>query len=150
LQGPRPHDDWLWRIAQHNGLKRKHFKKIEKRGYLKPNETIRKRRVEIAPNYIIFSSSDDETYVPSNPRVVALYSKGNRFEKWEQDKFSKGVKRRTLGKAEHVNGRKRYLRTTNLNQPHRHIVFELPQSEAEAWRADFLKFIRRHTHSSSY
>jgi hypothetical protein len=30
LQGPRVHKDWLWRIADHGGLRMKEFKNIHK------------------------------------------------------------------------------------------------------------------------
>lgn len=144
LKGSRPHDDWLWRIACHEHFEREDFEEIQETNWFRLGQIIREHPVKVARNYIIFSLDRTKTAMLSRPPVVARHSENKLFESWNLDDFSQGVKRLTLGKAKQENARCRWLRTRNLQQPHRHIVFELPQSDAEAWRADFLRFIRRH------
>ena len=105
--------------------------------------------MEIANNYIIFSSTDDETHVLPKPPVVAFHYRGEPFEEWNPDKLGEEVKGFTLDKAKQVNGRRRWLRTRNPTQPHRHIMFELNQRDALTWRTDFMRLIRRCRNSSS-
>jgi hypothetical protein len=142
LTGSRVHHDWLWRLAEHQGFQKKHFKELEETDLLGPGASIRRRPVVIAKNYVLFSDDTTKTHVLSKPPVVAWHSRGKPAEDWNQDKFSQVLKRLTLDVAEQANGRKRSLRIRNSQRAHRHIVFELPSSEAGRWRAQFLDHIR--------
>jgi hypothetical protein len=133
--------DWLWRICDHRGLRKKQFEKLEKTNRFNSGDTVRGRSLVVARNYIIFSTHPTETRVLSNPPVVARHSKGEPTEEWKKDTFSKRVKDLTLGWAKETNGRIRWLRIRNSQRAHRHIVFELPAREAEDWRGDFLRLI---------
>lgn len=141
LDGPRVHHDWLWRIADHRGIRKKEFGKLQQTGRLEPGATIRGRSLVVAPNYVLFSSDPAETHVLSKPPVVAWHSKGKPAEEWNQDKFSQTVRRLTLDVAERASGRRRSLRIRNSQRAHRHIVFELRGSDVERWRGDFLRLI---------
>lgn len=141
LEGPRIHRDWLWRIADHRGFRKKDFDKIQETGHFEPGAAIRGRSLTIAPNYVLFSSHPMKTYVLSKPPVVAWHFKGKPTEDWISDKFSQAVRRSTLDVAEWANGRKRSLRIRNSQRAHRHVVFKLAPSEAENWRAKFLALI---------
>lgn len=134
------HDDWLWRIADHRGLRTYEFDKLEVAN-LERGAAIRGRPVEIAHNYVIFRCDHDKTRVLSRPPLVARHFSGKAHEIWGKDSFSQAVKRMTLDAAKRVNGRRRWLRIRNSQRPHRHIVFELPRSEAENWRGEFLDLL---------
>jgi len=137
------HTDWLWRIADHHGFRKKHFEKLQETDHLEPGTTIRGRPVVIARNYVLFSSDPTKTHVLSTPTVVASHSNGKPAEEWNKDSFSRAVQRLTLDEAAHATGRNRSLRIRNSQRAHRHIVFELPQVEALEWRAKFLRLIER-------
>jgi hypothetical protein len=142
LAGSRIHDDWLWRMAAHQGFRKRDFKKLQEGDRLGPHATIRCCPVVIAKNYVLFSSDPAKTYVLSKPPVVAWHSNGKQVEEWNTDKFSQAVRRLTLDVAERANGRKRSLRIRNSQRAHRHIVFELSQSDGERWRAELLRHVR--------
>jgi len=144
LDGSRLHHDWLWRIAEHQGFRKKDFKNLQKTDRLVPRATIRGRSVIVARNYVLFSCDAAETHILSKPPVIAWHSKGQPAEEWNQDKFSQAVKRLTLDVAKQANGRRRSLRIRNSQRAHRHIVFQLSPSETERWRAEFLALIQRH------
>ncbi|MBZ5694715.1 MAG: hypothetical protein LAN36_05075 [Acidobacteriia bacterium] len=144
LAGSRVHHDWLWRIAEHQGFRKEDFERLQTTDTLKPGVTVRGRPVVIAKNYVLFSSDPTETHVLSKPTVVAWHSRGKSAEEWNQDKFSHSVRRLTLDVAEQANGRKRSLRIRNSQRAHRHIVFELPRTDAETWRAEFIDLVKQH------
>jgi hypothetical protein len=142
LDGSRLHRDWLWRMAEHQGFRKKDFKKLQDTDRLESAATIRGRSAVIARNYVLFSGDAAKTHILSKPPVMAWHSRGNPAEEWNRDKFSQVVRRLTLDVAERANGRRRSLRIRNSQRAHRHIVFELPHSDAERWRAEFLELIR--------
>jgi hypothetical protein len=144
LEGSRIHGDWLWRIADHDGLEKDDFTKLEGTDRFARGAAIRRRPVEIARNYIIFSSYKSKTYVLAKPPVIAWHSKGKPAEEWNADKFSQAVRRITLETAAQANGRCRSLRIRNSQRAHRHIVFQMPPSDAIEWRAEFLGLIQGH------
>lgn len=137
----RIHGDWLWRISDHSGLRKKHFDKLEKTNHFYSNDAVKRQTVAVARNYVIFSMNQAETRVLSRPLIVAYHSKMEHFEPWKRDRFSQRIKELTLDRANQVNGRKRWLRIRNSQRAHRHIVFELPAREAGDWRADFFHLI---------
>src|SRR4029077_18124469 len=51
LEGSRVHHDWLWRIADHRGFRKKDFKNLEETNLLEPGATIQGRSVVVTPNY---------------------------------------------------------------------------------------------------
>jgi len=137
------HDDWLWRIAERNGFRKKDFEAIQKTHFLQPHATVRGNPVVIARNYVLFSADPEKTHVLSKPKppVVAWHSKGKPAEHWNEDEFSQAVRRLTLKVAEGANGQWRSLRIRNSQRAHRHIVFRLPRREAEQWRRRFLDLV---------
>jgi len=143
LSGSEAHNDWLWRIAEHRGLRKKGFKTIQETDRLEPGATIEGKTVEIAKNYVLFSGKPSLSYIAPHPPIVAWHSKGDSAETWNDDGFSKAVKRLTLGVAEKATGRKRMLRINNSQRAHRHVVFELPHSDAITWRSILLELLRR-------
>lgn len=132
----RLHTDWLWRICDHRGLRKKRFGKLENTNRFNSRDWVR-----VAQNYVIFSAHPIETHVLSNPPVVARHSTGKPAEVWKTDRFSQRVQELTLERAKEANGRRRWLRIRNSQRAHRHIVFELPARDAESWKADFLRLI---------
>lgn len=56
---------------------------------------------------------------------------------------SQAVRRLTLEVGARSNGRNRSLRIRNSQRPHRHIVFESLQSEAENWRDEFVDLLSK-------
>ncbi len=144
LEGSRLHGDWLWRIADHRGFRKKDFKKLQATDSFRIGAMIRGRSLVVAANYVLFSADRAKTHVLSRPPVVAWHSKGKPAEEWNPDGFSQSVRQLTLDVAERANGRKRSLRIRNSQRAHRHIVFKLPQPDAETWRAEFLALIASH------
>lgn len=142
LEGSRLHRDWLWRIAEHQGLRKKDFTKIQETDRLEPGATVRGRTVIIAKNYVLFSSDPAKMHVLSEPPVIAWHSNGKPAEEWTQDKFSQAVRQVTLEVAARANGRSRSLRIKNSQRAHRHLVFQLPQPDAQKWRDEFLALVR--------
>lgn len=142
LDGSRLHHDWLWRMAEHQGFRKKDFKKLQKTDRLVQGAAVRGRSVILARNYVLFSSDVVETHILSKPPVIAWHSKGQAAEEWNQDKFSQAVKRLTLDVAAQANGRTRSLRIRNSQRAHRHIVFQLPRSKADKWRDEFLVLVK--------
>jgi hypothetical protein len=142
LHGARVHGDWLWRIADHRGLRKDDFNELEETDRLERGAAIRARPVVIADNYVLFSSDPAQTHVLSTPPVVAWHSKGKPAEEWNSDSLSRAVRRLTIETATRANGRRRSLRIRNSQRAHRHIVFELPRHEAHKWRSDFLHLVR--------
>ncbi len=143
LEGSRLHHDWLWRIADHRGLRKEDFQKIEESNRFGPGTAVRGNPIVVKRNYVLFLSGPTQTHILSNPPVVAFHSKGEPAEEWNRDKFSQAVKRLTLDVAERASGRTRSLRIRNSQRAHRHIVFELPRPDAETWRAEFVDLLKK-------
>jgi len=140
LQGNRRHKDWLWRTALHVRLKKERFEDIHKSDHFKPGAMIGGIRVDFAPNYVIFSSDPTKTLVLPDPPVVATHYKGKAHEEWREDRISQGIMRLTLGEAARVS-KARWLRTGNLQRPHRQIRFELTPEDTENWRASLMRLV---------
>jgi hypothetical protein len=131
------HRDWLWRIAVHGRVKKK-FKAANRRIY----ETGRlgAKNIQLARNYVVFSSASDETYISSNPPRVALAIRG-RNEEWND----RELRRLTVEKAGsiHKSGRD-YLRIANPTNRHvhRHLRFALPAAEARERRRSLIAALK--------
>lgn len=137
LDGSSTHEDWLWRITQHTGLRKAAFDGIQKRNRFRLDEGVGGRPLKIAQNYVIFSSDPKLTRVLSRPPLVASYNKGLPAEQWLADPFVQSLKCLTLDAASNSTGRPRYLRTRNRQQPHRHIVWLMAPAAAIEWREKF-------------
>jgi len=102
------------------------------RDELIPNDQLKPDNLQLANNYILFSTSADDSYICNKPPEVAISFKG-KSEKWSE----KQLESLTVGTAfkYHVSGRN-YLRVENRSgrNVHRQIRFEMPTTEAVAWR----------------
>jgi len=108
------HRDWLWRITcQSLGL---HRNKFEAAGQShKPGAplTIRGHLVPLASNYVVFGTSS-ATLALDTP-LIARFRRGQPHESWESDERSAAIRELILRDSN------RHLRTSNRQQPHRHI-----------------------------
>lgn len=134
------HYDWLWRIAAHEGLSQKAFTQKYRRIYEKlwfPDGAVAMQR-----NYIIFSSSPDETYIASNPPEVATAVPG-KHEHWHRHHYLSQLKQLTVDQARelHCAGRN-FLRSTNVQRAHPQIRFEMPEDAALSWRRSLISCLR--------
>src|ERR1700733_1304206 len=109
LEGTRIHRDWLWRIADHRGLRKKDFRRIEDTERIELGANIRSCSINVASNYVLFSNDPKQSYILSKPPVVAWHSKGKVAEEWNRDRFSQAVREITLDAAAQANGRRRPL-----------------------------------------
>jgi hypothetical protein len=137
------HEDWLWRIAEHRGLKQCDFHQLEWTNFLPADAQVKGRTVRIAENYIIFSPKPSETMILAHPPVIAWNLRRGEKETWEQDGFSQTVRRLTLGIA-HQNGvpRSRSLRIGNLQRAHPPVHWKMSQDEGRRWRENLMVLVR--------
>lgn len=119
------HRDWLWRLCTGNGLRKADAVAAGDAHRAGTELTINGRSAPIAANYVIFSK--EESLVVENPPVLANYHQGDRHETWVGEQRSRGIRELLLGDSQ------RWLRTTNRQQPHRHIRRVLP-SDVPSWR----------------
>jgi hypothetical protein len=80
-----------------------------------------RQRERVAPNYVLFSADPEETVILADPPTVAIATTPGQLETWTGDPFAAGLRAVLLGQ---VKGRG--LRTTNRQQPHRHIRLDNP------------------------
>lgn len=134
------HRDWLSRIAEHGGLKKRDFERLERSNLLPADARVHGRPLRIAENYVIFSSNPTETMILENPPVIAWNRKNGSRETWESDDFSRAVKDATLGVA-HQYGAPgfRTLRSRNLQRAHPPVHWAMPPDEGRQWRAWLLR-----------
>jgi hypothetical protein len=137
------HEDWLWRVAEHRGLKKCDFERLERSDLLPADARVKGRPVRIAENYVIFSSKPTETVILAHPPVIARNLRREEKETWEQRGFSRTVKNLTLGIA-HQYGvpRSRSLRSANLQHAHPPVHWRMQQDEGREWRRQFLRLIQ--------
>ena len=69
----------------------------------------------------MFSADPEETVILADPPTVAIATTPGQLETWTGDPFAAGLRAVLLGQ---VKGRG--LRTTNRQQPHRHIRLDNP------------------------
>jgi hypothetical protein len=67
----------------------------------------------VGENYVIFSR--DKSLIVSDPPVIALYQRDQSGETWHNDRRSRRIREIILGNSG------RSLRTSNRQQPHRHV-----------------------------
>jgi hypothetical protein len=140
---PLRHKDWLWRIADHDGLTIERFKKKYSQVYqqgLIPNDLLESAGLRLAENYILFSTAAEDSYICNNPPEVAVALKGEH-EVWSEEQFES----LTVGTAaEYLTSGRDYLRVANSSgrNVHRHIRFEMPTPEAVAWRGRVIRALK--------
>jgi hypothetical protein len=136
------HPDWLWRMANHQGVTKEKFDKQHLKIYknnLISDADLSSNKLILAGNYVIFSAIDSRTFISPNPPDVAVAVKAYH-EEWTNKKLQK----LTVGEAKSQDKTNRdYLRTANkLGYVHRQIRFEIPTDEAEAWREKLINALK--------
>jgi len=91
-----------------------------------------------AGSYVVFAQKT--ALIAKRPPLVAVWSKPDRYETWQDDPASQAIRRAVLGDSP------RHLRIANAQRPHRHIRRALddptwPRARREAlaltdWQAD--------------
>jgi len=133
------HENWLWRMADHRGIKKETFnvkyEKVYRDGWFSEGAVI-----PLGGNYVMFSPPPDRAFISPDPPEVAIAVKGEH-EKWSDQK----LRALTVGKAAalHSSGRD-YLRIANKSgrNVHRQIRFVMPADEASRWRDDLIAALR--------
>jgi hypothetical protein len=119
------HPDWLWRLARHTrrGPPKAEWMTAGALRGIPANGVfhVGRCRERVAPNYVLFSADPDETVILADPPTVAVATTPGRLETWIGDPFAVCLRALLLGQ---VTGRG--LRTTNRQQPHRHIRLDNP------------------------
>lgn len=128
------HWDWLWRICVRAGFVAADVN--ERRRPLRsiPN-TVRGRRVRIAPNYVIFHGEPDRTFVVRKPPLIATVANGGRVERWQSTPFALDLK------AFLHQYTKRHLRTTNRQRAHPPIVID---TDVDRFLRQLRRLCKRH------
>lgn len=138
------HGDWVWRFADHCRLHKEQFDDVNRSSFFVEGKKIRGMVIDIASNYVIFSSDPSETVVLSKPQKVAIRRPRDDQETWTNTRVSNTIRRLTLDKVNDLRRRgrkKRHLMTTGGRFPHRQIVFWLIPEQAAKWRSDFVGFL---------
>lgn len=137
------HADWLWRIADHRGMRRQSFEAKYAQIYRDEwfsEHTVVEGEIRLARNYVLFSTAPDETYISPAPPEVAIAVKGNH-EDWS----NLGLRSLTVDvAAKWLRSGRSYLRVKNKSgrNVHRQIHFDMPAEQAEKWRADLMAALR--------
>lgn len=137
------HKDWLWRIAAHNGLTTERFNRKHAQVYREefiPNDLLEQGDLRLAENYVLFSTTSDDSYICKNPPEVAVAFRGEH-EAWSNET----LQTLTVGTAtEYLSSGRNYLRVANRSgrNVHRHIRFEMPSTAAVAWRSELIRALK--------
>jgi hypothetical protein len=137
------HKDWLWRIACHRGVKQEKFNKAYADIYdygRFSDAALASRKLQLAENYVVFSSPPDRAFISPNPPEVALAAKGEH-ERWMDQKLQE----MTVGTAAALlKSRRDYLRVANKSgrNVHRQIRFEMVADEASRWRDELIAALK--------
>lgn len=138
------HEDWLWRIASHDGLEKTPFKRRHRTTYRK--RWFAEASVDLAKNYVLFSSAPDETYIAPNPPQIAKANRGEH-ERW----MHRALKQLTIDKAAALHRTHRcHLRNTGFGYSHPALTFQLPVHEAVSWRKSLIAALRSEGQSGSH
>jgi hypothetical protein len=130
------HKDWLWRISDHDGLSKTAFDCTHKTAYQQC--WFAKPDVDLAENYVLFSSAPDETYIAQRPPQIAT-AKNGKHERWTDS----ALKRLTIDKAATLHRNQRaHLRNTGFGYSHPVLRFKLRVSEAVSWRKSLIVALR--------
>lgn len=137
------HGDWLWRIAEHNGLTQTQFDKRYQRVYQQEwfeDSPATNGNVMLAKNYVVFSTEERQGYISPKPPEVAIARK-REHEKWSH----MILQSLTVGTASRFHdGARDYLRVVNSSgrNVHRHIRFVMPTDQAVAWRSELIRALK--------
>jgi hypothetical protein len=131
------HKDWLWRISRHGNNKKafaEKYRGIYEAGRWSDGD------VQQAKNYVVFSTSPDETYLSPRPPEVAIAIKG-QHEDWT----NRELQRLTVGIAGQLTQERRdFLRTENPSgrNVHPQIRFSLELNDSIGWRQLLISAIK--------
>lgn len=134
------HPNWLWRIAEYGAMSPKQFEKKFAQVYWEecfPDDLLKSGGLRLAENYVLFSTTAEDSYICKNPPEVALAFKGEN-EAWS----NKPLESLTVRTSAEYGGRG-YLRAANASgYVHRHICFEMPTTTALAWRGKLIRALK--------
>jgi hypothetical protein len=136
------HKDWLWRIANQDGISKNEFETIEAGNMLSPNARINGHPVIVAKNYVIFSASPDQTCVLKKPALIALCDTNGEPETWERNAST--LCEHTFGTAAKYGSKRRSLRSENKQHSHPVVRWAMQEQEGTDWRASFLSILSGH------
>lgn len=142
------HHDWLWRLADHRGIRQARFNRfygsVYQRGWL--SKTRLNNGLRFVANYILFSGAASETYICPRLPVVAMAGTGEHG-RWN----NRVLKTLTVDTAaRYLTSGRNYLRTRNGGRPHRQIHFEMSAEEAKRWRARLIAVVKRESPLSGH
>jgi hypothetical protein len=133
------HPDWLWRVAEHGGLRTDRF--CAKHQGIYTRAWFSNAEVVMSNNYVVFSSAPTETYISPNPPEVAIAETGEH-ERWVE----KRLKRLTIQKASALHRTHRAcLRSRGFGYVHPELRFELLPEEATYWRQSLISALQANT-----
>jgi len=132
------HKDWLWRIADHDGINQETFNRelgaVYRQGWFSNTTTIEGKPLRMANNYVLFNDS----VIARNPPVIAHANQGSE-EIWT----NKSLKDAIFASA--PNATRRNIRTKNPSIAHPHIRWSLESAKAKAWKAALAREIERNS-----
>jgi hypothetical protein len=135
------HGDWAWRIAEHDGLTKSDFDRLNASSFFPVRARVRGHSVGIAPNYVLFSSDPPQTHILTKPPVVAWCKRPGTTERWEGDTLSQRIKELTVGYSRQHGGRGT-LRTINLQRSHPVATWSASAAEVAQWRERLMAVCR--------
>lgn len=144
LTASQRHENWLWRMANHQNLNNDAFEKKFEKVYCEKrfqDGVVLSGELPLAENYIVFSVHPDRTFISPNPPEVATAVKGQR-EVW----YDQVLRALTVGKAAVLHSNRRdYLRSAKFagGYVHRQIHFEMPTDAASRWRDELIKALKK-------
>jgi hypothetical protein len=130
----KPHKDWIWRIADHDGLKKSQFRPLEAKDTFDQHSRVGGRPVSIAANYVIFSDDKKLSRVLRHPPLTAVSQRNGQPETWQDDPFSKSVRAHLFGSTGKAGPRRKSLRSVHPQHSHPVIRWTLSVEEAIKWR----------------
>jgi len=127
------HRDWLWRIAKREGFCRKDFDAVDGLDLFEPQRTCLgqgRRRLKLAPNYVLFGRERPDNFTLETPYLVARYEGSPAaMETWrDNDERAEAIRSMTVCLSD-----RGHLRTRNRQRPNRHIRLK---ANAREWRAE--------------
>jgi hypothetical protein len=128
------HSDWLWRICVHHGLPKSAFLEAGPASSIGPTPTIRGVPLQFAHNYVVFSANPSSSVVFNPAPLVAHWRKPDQHEDWLETPAPRRIRSIVF-----AGSNRQHLRTSNRQQPHRHLWAsdpsvrgQLPQALSEA------------------
>lgn len=110
------HSDWLWRICAHNGLPKSEFLEAGSAPSIGPTPTIRGVPLQFARNYVVFSDNPSSSVVFRPAPLVARWRKADPYEAWLETPAARRIRSIAFSDS-----KRDHLRTSNGQQPHRHL-----------------------------